>query len=88
MDVVKIANLAKIEIVEDEKERIKKDFERIVSWIDELKEVDVSDITPISQTVNSSFREDIEKPFENREGIIRNFPKREFDFVKVKKVIE
>lgn len=89
MDVAKVAALAKINLTTEEKELLQKDFEKIVKWIDELKDVDTTDVKPFISISNiSKLRDDIPQVFNNRNGIIKNFPESEFDFVKVKKVIE
>ena len=88
MDVERICRLAKINLQEDEKEIISKQFEDIVNWVKELENVDTSDIKPFFLEKEASLRDDNPEVFKNRDAILKNFPSREFDFVKVKRVIE
>lgn len=88
MDVEKIANLARIKLSNEEKERFSKEFEKIVNWVSELKNVDTTNVDPFFPCYDSKLRQDIPLDFENVKGIISNFPDKEFDFVKVKKVID
>lgn len=88
MDVEKIAMLARIKLSDEEKEIFSKEFEKIVKWISELKDVDTSGVEAFRSCCSSNLREDLARDFENTKNIISNFPDKEFDFVKVKKVIE
>ncbi|MEF3280531.1 MAG: Asp-tRNA(Asn)/Glu-tRNA(Gln) amidotransferase subunit GatC [Elusimicrobiota bacterium] len=89
MDVEYIARLAKINLDEKEKSVFSKQFENIIKWINDLNEVDTSNIMPQFSITNieSSIYEDQPEKFHAKEKIIENFPNKEYDFVKVKKVI-
>jgi len=43
-DIIKIADLAKIELTEDEIIKFTKDMDDIIDFVDQLSEVDVSDV--------------------------------------------
>ena len=89
MDVEKIAKLASIKLDEKEKDRFQNEFKKIIEWIDTLKEVDTSNIEPYPYTLkNPNLYEDIPIEFERKELIIKNFTNKEYDFLKVKKVID
>ena len=51
----RIAHLAKIELNEKEIEEYSKDLSNILSWMDELKKVDVKGIEPVT-SVNTAIR--------------------------------
>ena len=87
----RIANLAKIELSEKEIEEYSKDLSNILSWMDELKKVDVKDIEPVTSVNDNKLfeREDLE--FEDKvekEEILSNAPDKNEDYFIVPKVIE
>ena len=44
--VIKIANLSKIDIKDSEIEELTSDLNKIVSWIEQLNEVDIENVLP------------------------------------------
>jgi aspartyl/glutamyl-tRNA(Asn/Gln) amidotransferase C subunit len=89
MDVIKIAKLAAISLNEEEKKKFQEEFKNILEWIDLLKEVDTSNIEPFPYTQRSlELSDDIPQNFERKDLIIKNFTDKEYDFLKVKKVID
>lgn len=47
-DVLNIANLARLKINEDELDRYKQDLSRILEFVDQMNEVDVTGIEPMA----------------------------------------
>ena len=87
----RIAHLAKIELNEKEIEEYSKDLSNIISWMDELKKVDVKGIEPVTSVNDNKLfeREDLE--FEDKvekEEILLNAPDKNKDYFIVPKVIE
>jgi len=87
----RIANLAKIELNEKEIEEYSKDLSNILSWMNELKKVDVRGIEPVTSVNDNKLfeREDLE--FEDKvekEEILLNAPDKNEDYFIVPKVIE
>ena len=87
----RIAHLAKIELNEKEIEEYSKDLSNILSWMDELKKVDVKGIEPVTSVNDNKLfeREDLE--FEDKvekEEILSNAPDKNEDYFIVPKVIE
>ena len=87
----RIAYLAKIELNEKEIEEYSKDLSNILSWMDELKKVDVKGIEPVTSVNDNKLfeREDLE--FEDKvekEEILFNAPDKNEDYFIVPKVIE
>ena len=87
----RIAHLAKIELNEKEIEEYSKDLSNILSWMNELKKVDVKGIEPVTSVNNNKLfeREDLE--FEDKiekKGILLNAPDKNEDYFIVPKVIE
>ncbi len=87
-DVEALAELAKLDISDAEKQSLIKDFDSILAYVDMIKEADVGDVAGESSVYNA-WREDMdrsEKDF-NSELIVGQFPNSQEDFVKVKKIL-
>ncbi len=90
-DIERLAELAKIELTDTEKENLLKDLDGILGYVKQIESVEVKDVPPtyISKNV---WREDIarqdlaEKEF-SYEEIIKQFPDAQDGFVKVKKIL-
>jgi len=89
-DVEYIANLARLEFKEEEKEKFTEQFNRILEYIDKLNELDTTDVEPLYHVIDlkNVFREDIVKESYPREEILKNAPSRTEFFFKVPKVIQ
>jgi len=88
---LKIASLAKLELTEQEIKEYSKDLTNILKWMEELKEVDVSNVQPVtSVTKNELFeREDIAyKNTVEQEKMLLNAPEKVGEYFTVPKVIE
>ena len=85
-----VANLARLNISEQEKEKLTTEMESIISYVDKLNELDTSGIMPTAHVipVKNVFREDkVAKSFD-REKILSNAPSAEDGCFKVPKVVE
>jgi len=86
-DVENLAELAKIELTNDEKQRLLSDMEGILGYVKQIQEVDVVDIEPEYLNRNV-WREDVpEESLFSRDLIIKQFPDSKDGFVKVKKIL-
>lgn len=86
-DVENLAELARIELNEEEKRDILKDMEGILEYVRQVEEVKVSDIKAEYDHVNV-WREDDPKPRDfSSELIISQFPEKQDGFLKVKKIL-
>jgi len=85
-----VANLARIELKNEELDKISKQLESIVSFIDKLSALDVKEIEPTSNIlqINSVLREDEPKPSLPLDKTLANAPAKEGPFFAVPKVIE
>jgi len=88
-DVEKIAALARLELAPSEKTALTAELGRILGWIEKLGEVNTDGVEPTAHVLGfeSVMRQDEPRDFADRELILNNAPAREFDFIKVKKVI-
>ncbi len=85
-----LGHLARIELSEEEKEKLKKDIEKILEYISKLNEINTENISPTYHVLPLSnvFRDDkIEKSFE-REEILSSAPERTEEFFKVPRIIK
>ena len=87
----RIADLAKLELTEKEIEEYSEDLSNILSWMEELKKVDVKGIEPITSVNEEKLfeREDIEfKDKIEKKQILSNAPSKNENYFTVPKVIE
>ena len=88
---LKIASLAKIELTDQEIKEYSKDLTNILKWMEELKEVDVSNVQPVTSVTKNELyeREDIAyKNTVEQEKILLNAPEKVGEYFTVPKVIE
>ena len=88
---LKIASLAKLELTEQEIKEYSKDLNNILKWMEELKEVDVSNVQPVTSVTKNNLyeREDIAyKNTVEQEKILLNAPEKVGEYFTVPKVIE
>lgn len=85
----KIAHLARLDIQEDEAEKLMTDMNVIIAWIDKLKEVNTEDIEPLTSMSHelNAFREDVVKQELTREDALKNAPRHDGTHYRVPKVI-
>jgi len=85
-----VAHLARIELRENELDKLSRQLHDILDFIDKLKKVDVKDINPTSHIlpINNVLREDVpQEPLPSEKALI-NAPERQGSFFVVPKVIE
>ena len=85
-----VSILAKLELSEEEKEKAKQDMERMLDYVDLLKELDTDGITPMSHVfpVSNVFREDVVTNGDEKEAVLKNAPKQKNGMFMVPKTIE
>lgn len=89
-DVEKTAQLARLDLQEDEKERLVAQLSSILDQIAVIAEVDTSAIPPTAQVValDNVMRPDEVRPSLTPDAVLANAPDREGDFFKVRAVLE
>jgi aspartyl-tRNA(Asn)/glutamyl-tRNA(Gln) amidotransferase subunit C len=85
----KLAVLARLEFEPEEKERLKNDLQKMISFVEQLQELDTDGEVPVLQmsTRTDVLREDEEKVTITREEGLRNAPRTDGKYFKVPKVI-
>ena len=88
--VEKVAHLARLELGEDEKEKMIADMNKILGFMDKLNEIDTSGIEPLVYMTNeiNTVREDVVKQDITHDEALLNAPKHDQDYFLVAKVIE
>jgi len=88
---LKIASLAKLELTDQEIKEYSKDLTNILKWMEELKEVDVSNVQPVTSVTKNELYEREDNTYKNtveQEEILLNAPEKAGEYFTVPKVIE
>lgn len=93
LEVRRVAELAALALRDDEVERMARDLDNILNYIDKLNELDVRDVEPMAQVLFASeetatLREDREKPCLSNAEALANAPVSGSGYFKVPRVIE
>ena len=88
-DVRKVAKLSRLELPEDQIETYAVQLEEILSYVDQLQEIDTENIPPTTRAVEvvNAMREDFVELNCSREDILNQAPRREGDFFRVPKIL-
>ncbi len=95
-DIEKLAELAKIELTDKEKESLLKDLDSILNYVKQITEVDLPAQAGVPEYKNRNvWREDLPRQGRgepasrifSRDLIIKQFPDSQDGFVKVKKIL-
>ena len=101
-DVAYVADLANLELTDQERQGMLKDLNSILDYIHRLNELDTSDVPPMAQIsakfgrsdvksgdeIVAALREDVPVPCLPHTEVVKNAPETDGDFFKVPKVIE
>jgi aspartyl/glutamyl-tRNA(Asn/Gln) amidotransferase C subunit len=92
-DIEKLAKLSRIELTEAEKQTYLKDIGAILNYVDQIKGVvaklDSTDLPTVGKLRNVLRVDDaVNKTGLNSENIIAEFPQKDGDYLKVKKILE
>lgn len=83
-----LSSLAKLKLSEEEKELYATQMHNIFKWVEQISELNLSSEKDYSLKYGKFIRDDDPRNFPDRDEILKNFTDREFDFLKVKKVID
>ena len=88
--VDRIAVLAKLAFDKEEKEEIRQDLERILEFVEQLKEVDTEGVEPLAYITDEKnvLRPDVVKQEITHEEALKNGPQKDSDYFKVPKVLK
>lgn len=91
LDTVKrVAHLARIAVTEDEAARMQGELNAILGFVEQLNEVDVEGVEPMTSVVEMAMRKrtDVVTDGDKAEDIVANAPLSEDHFFLVPKVVE
>jgi aspartyl-tRNA(Asn)/glutamyl-tRNA(Gln) amidotransferase subunit C len=86
-DVESLASLAKIDLSEEEKEKILKDMDSILDYVKQIESVQVPDTDTEIINFNSWREDEIKKQDFSFDSIVEQFPDEKNGFIKVKKIL-
>ena len=93
--VAKISKLARIKMTDEELERMAPELNNILEWVEQLGEVDVTGVEPMSAVITNTLRlradevdADPKTGGGRRDDVLANAPVAEHGFFGVPKVIE
>ncbi|MDR8394062.1 Asp-tRNA(Asn)/Glu-tRNA(Gln) amidotransferase subunit GatC [Aliifodinibius sp. S!AR15-10] len=89
-DVQYIAHLARLQVSDKEAEGLKEDMNKILDYMDDLSEVDTSDVEPLEHVTDLEYRlrEDEAKEPVDHEDALKNAPDADTDYFRVPRVID
>ncbi|MCB9963179.1 MAG: Asp-tRNA(Asn)/Glu-tRNA(Gln) amidotransferase subunit GatC [Hyphomonas sp.] len=89
-DVRKVARLSRLAVAEDQLDDMVGDLNGILGWVEQLNEVDVSDVEPLTSVVESPLpmREDVVTDGGIPDQVLANAPRSEDGFFVVPKTVE
>ena len=88
--VEKLANLARLQFNETEKQGLKNDLQKMIQFVEKLNELDTKGVEPLlhmSDSVNVLREDEVKGSIERSEGL-KNAPVQDGIFFKVPKVIK
>ena len=90
IDVKYVAELARLELTEEEQATFQPQLEGIVKYVEMINSVDVKDVPPMmhGKEIVNAFREDEVKPSMPTEEALANAPKRVGDEFLLPKIVE
>ena len=85
-DVENLAELARLELSDEEKQEILKDMDGILAYVGQIESLQV-EANPVYE-VKNVWREDVEENRDfSKDLIIEQFPEKQDNFLKVKKIL-
>lgn len=89
-DVDYVADLARLQLTEEETESLASDMNQILDYMTTLEEVDTSDVEPLKHVIDLEYRlrDDKAKEPISHEDALKNAPDADSDYFRVPRVIE
>ncbi len=77
--IEEVARLARLLLSDEEAERMTRELDQIVQYVNQLSELDTEDVEPMAHAgdLTNVFRPDELAPSVDREGMLHNAPKRD-----------
>jgi aspartyl-tRNA(Asn)/glutamyl-tRNA(Gln) amidotransferase subunit C len=89
-DVNYVADLARLQLSEEETESLVNDMNQILDYMTTLEELDTSDVEPLEHVIDLEYRlrDDKAKEPLSHEDALKNAPDADTDYFRVPRVIE
>lgn len=89
-DVDYVADLARLQLTEEETESLASDMNQILDYMTTLEELDTSDVEPLEHVIDLEYRlrDDKAKEPLSHEDALKNAPDADSDYFRVPRVIE
>jgi len=89
-DVDYIADLARLQLTEEETESLASDMNQILNYMGTLEELDTSDVEPLEHVIDLEYRlrDDKAKEPLSHEDALKNAPDADSDYFRVPRVID
>ena len=86
----KLSRLAMLQFSDEERQEIKSDLEKMIGFVDKLKELDTTGVEPLLHMSNNTdiLREDVPGNMISREEALQNAPLHDDEYFKVPKVLK
>lgn len=86
----KLADLARLKFEGEEREQIKKDFSRMLGFVQKLEKIDTSNVEPLVYMTNEylTLRKDEVTDELTQQQALKNSPIKDSDYFKVPKVLD
>lgn len=90
IDVGYVAELARLELTDEEKSVFQRQLEDIVKYVEKISSVDVEGVEPTmhGRAIVNAFREDTVRPSMDREDALANAPRRTENEFYLPKIVE
>ena len=87
--VKKVANLARLQLTEEEEKQFTTQLSDILYYFEQLSELDTENVEPTTRAIDVSniTRPDILKPYTDREELLKQAPEQEGDFFRVPQIM-
>ena len=88
--IEKIAHLSRLELKNNDVDKMQNDLSNILNWIDKLNELNTDNIEPlVSMSENHNImRDDVVKEHISHNDALKNAPKKDSDYIRVPKVLD
>ena len=89
-DVEHVARLARLELSDADKERMRRELDGILTYIDKLRALDTEGVEPTSHAIpmTNVMRDDTPRPSLPQDAMLANAPERSGEFFRVPRIIE
>jgi len=90
IDVKYVADLARIDLTQEQAAEFQPQLERILGYIEKLEALDVEGIEPTAHPnrIHNVFREDLPRPSLDKQAVLENSPRHANGLIVVPRVLE